>query len=1135
MVSFLGRLLNIRPGEWPRLLMLYAMALIALVGINWGEAIVQAAFLQRVGVQYLPWVFIGSAACSIVGISIYSAFADRVPDGPLLIGVIGLSALAVVVGLLLLGVRRYIAAYSLLYLVLNVPLLVIYNVHWATYVNGFYDTRVAKRIVPVVGTAARVAGIVAGLSMPLLNRLLSPDKIILIWLVTLLIMAGLVWYMPLVVHETRRAAKTPDSLQQAPGSLAAYRDGLREGYRYVADSPFARWMALGTLVLIMLVTFMAYRASAIFLSELRTTVSISDFVGLLNGVANLVILPIQLFLLSRLIGGLGLGNTSLVYPSMTFLLGSGLSVAPSLATAGLAYVDQTTLRAAFQNTVDNLLYNAVPLRVKGRVRAFIGGLIVPVGEMAAGLVLLTPLVGVSWFLPAAIVVFAAGFLSIAVVVRKQYGKALVDMLEQEDYSSLALQSPSNLMVADATALALLRERLSQSASPELTVFMAKLIGEMGGSQAVPILAQAARAAEGRLRAAILDVLAAADARSAGARDLFTEMLADNDARVRLAAIAGLEQAAEAGAAHFYEQAAALLADPDLEVRARLLPTLLRAPDPVSHAAAEAALRAMLASGESTEQARGVRILGQRGGAGSLPQVVPFLSATPDVVRLAAATTTEAIVETQASNGAAKELPGLLLAPAHMLLHDPIERARLAAVAMLRPINTPEAFRALDEALRDPSPQVRAAAVAALVAKGPAIVPLMHDCLHAADAQTRTMAAVVLARVNPREYAALVRGPAVTGDLLAIYRNVGLMQALTSCDGYPSMAILCSTLREQNQAHLAEIFYLLSMIEDQDAVRRIQDSLRSPDALVRANAAEALEAITSPQTANLISPLFEPGILPAQLLGLSRETWDMRSPATGEALRLLLADAADPWLRAITASALREVHTEPARCREAPEGVRLLPPVEIEALLAAAGADPVAPLPGGSGAQSATRRVALHSPDAPATEVPVLSTIERVIFLKEVPFFQGMTIDQLRVLAAVCEEEFFGKEARIFNEGDPGGALYVVVNGRVGIEQEKRKGSSARVAVIGVHSYFGEQDLFDNSPRSSAAIALQDTVVLRLQRAPLIALARQHPDLSLELINVLSVRLREANDRIADLSRSRPRELHRLFDALDEQQ
>ena len=162
---------------------------------------------------------------------------------------------------------------------------------------------------------------------------------------------------------------------------------------------------------------------------------------------------------------------------------------------------------------------------------------------------------------------------------------------------------------------------------------------------------------------------------------------------------------------------------------------------------------------------------------------------------------------------------------------------------------------------------------------------------------------------------------------------------------------------------------------------------------------------------------------------------------------------------------------------------------------------------------------------------MLSTIEKIIFLKEVPFFQGMTIDQLRVLANVCEERMFHEDTVVYSAGDPGGILYVVVNGRVGLEQEKRTGS-ARLATIDAYSYFGEQNLFDNSPRTTSAVAIQDTLTLQLRREPLIVLARQHPDLSLELINVLSERLRDANDRIAELTRTRPRELHKLFDLFE---
>jgi CRP/FNR family transcriptional regulator len=159
---------------------------------------------------------------------------------------------------------------------------------------------------------------------------------------------------------------------------------------------------------------------------------------------------------------------------------------------------------------------------------------------------------------------------------------------------------------------------------------------------------------------------------------------------------------------------------------------------------------------------------------------------------------------------------------------------------------------------------------------------------------------------------------------------------------------------------------------------------------------------------------------------------------------------------------------------------------------------------------------------------MLSIIDRIIFLKEVPFFQGMTIDQLKILASLCEEKFFEKNTSIFKNGDPGGVLYVVVNGRVGIEQEKRAGSFARLADVNAYSYFGEAEFFDNSPRSTSAVSARDTLLLQLRREPVIELIRQNPNLALDLIHALSERLRANNLRVTELTRSQPDKLDKLF-------
>jgi HEAT repeat protein len=504
----------------------------------------------------------------------------------------------------------------------------------------------------------------------------------------------------------------------------------------------------------------------------------------------------------------------------------------------------------------------------------------------------------------------------------------------------------------------------------------------------------------------------------------------------------------------------------------------------------------------------------------LPEALRSLADSADEVRLAAAMALETLVDGELPPGSREEL----LASVLDLLHDPTERARMAAITVLGRLSKdggPDAAAVrerLVEGLADPSPEVREQAVEVLLSAGPGAVPQVQERLDAGDPQLRKMAAVVLARIDPRRYAPLVRGLILNDNLLAIYKNLECLEAMAGCSGL-AVAVLGRALRERNAALLDEIFYLLATIQDPAAVMTIARSLRSLQPEVRANATEALESLTAPQTAALVGPLFEPALPSGPALSLAKQTWDISISTPATALRVLLSlrdgsqsEASNAWQRTLAAAALAElsVSADPGS-----DG-------EIAELLAMAQADAdadvraeVSVVAGGKGTQ----------------EAAMLSAIEKVIYLAEVPFFRGMTVEQLRVLADVCEEEFFPAETRLFNEGNPGGVLYVVISGRVGIEQEKRKGSFARIATVEAGSYLGEADFFDANLRSSSAIAIQDTRTLRLRREPLIVLARQHPDLSLELINVLGVRLREANDRVAELTRTHPRELHKLFDQL----
>ncbi len=1204
MKRFIEKALNIRKTEWRLVILLYTGLFTFVLGWTWGASIIEAAFLQELGVEALPWFFIIKGLFSIPIVALYMGFADRIRHDTLLEAILIFGSLAVIFGISLLGFHLVFLAFPLLYFFIIV-LDETFATHWYTYANSFMDTRSAKRLVPVLSTAVIVAAIVGGLSLPILTLLFSPQTIILIWLVSLVITLVIVRYGPQMLQlqqqlRGQQESGSPSQGQHTKQDMTSYLANIQEGFQYVLQSSMLRWMAVATLFIMMLMAFLEYQTSAIFLNRLHSTAEIANIIGLIVGVSNLVMLPFQLFFLSRIINRIGIGNANLIFPIGNLAICGGLVIMPGLPTAALAYFNRDRFFTSVGYLTDSLIYNAVPLRFKGRARAFISGFVFHIGAFAGGIILLlVPIIPGTWFLPLLISIFAVLYLSSTIVIRRKYKKTLITMLEEQDFSFLLSQEATSLPISDPSTLQWLHKTLEESTDDKFTIFIAKLMIMIGGNDAVPMLGQIVREATSpQVRSAILGMLNAEDMRSDMIRQLYTDFLTDPVAEVRQAALDGLENVFDEYDPVYLNIVQEMLEDPDLEVRTHALIPLLRSKDASSYEIAKQNLAEMLHDPNPKQRARAIRVLGNTQEHDYIIQITQALTDQSDEVRLEAALTFESLLKKRLP----KDITALVLEHMSNQVDDPVERVRISALIVLGKINHECSIKVFLKALTDDSPQVRTTAVDTLAQVGKAwmdkyvrtqksaqntndplyqkqlddhmalptlgktVLPTLQKELGNPKPQIQRMAAVVLNRINREQFEPLLQS-LINDTLLTIYQIIGRMEALKPYAHLSSVAVMLSAMREHTQDLIEEVFYLLSAINKENTVKVIIDALRSEEAHMRANAIEALESLTSPQTVWLIEPLFDPDADQKTLLELSQEMWGLKPVKVYDAIEHMMNHKNSAWLRTMMTFALGEIgisckqsaapQSNPnggSARRKKPDIFGALTDLEeqtkettnqptnnhsvlsleqIQTMIHRSMKDPDKDVR--LAAQAANRqiqgRIITDRLDEQEEET-MLSTIERIIFLKGVPFFQGMTVDQLKVLATVCEEQFFPSDTRIFSPGEPGGTLYMVISGKVGIEQEKRTGHFARLATMEAHAYFGEESLFDNIERSTAATAIQDTMILRLQREPLIALARQHPTLSLELISVLSQRLREANSRIADLTRSRPRELHKLFDQFE---
>jgi CRP-like cAMP-binding protein len=138
----------------------------------------------------------------------------------------------------------------------------------------------------------------------------------------------------------------------------------------------------------------------------------------------------------------------------------------------------------------------------------------------------------------------------------------------------------------------------------------------------------------------------------------------------------------------------------------------------------------------------------------------------------------------------------------------------------------------------------------------------------------------------------------------------------------------------------------------------------------------------------------------------------------------------------------------------------------------------------------------------------------------VPFFQELTRGELDRIVALGRLVSYAKDAVLFREGDPGEALYIVVNGSVRIGKAVPGAKEEAMAFMVPGSCFGEMSLFDGFPRSAGAIAHEDCQVLVLGRQAFLDLLHSDPIFARKILwafcRTLSVRLRETTDRIVAL-------------------
>ena len=144
-------------------------------------------------------------------------------------------------------------------------------------------------------------------------------------------------------------------------------------------------------------------------------------------------------------------------------------------------------------------------------------------------------------------------------------------------------------------------------------------------------------------------------------------------------------------------------------------------------------------------------------------------------------------------------------------------------------------------------------------------------------------------------------------------------------------------------------------------------------------------------------------------------------------------------------------------------------------------------------------------------MPILNHIARV------PLFEGLPPQQIEDLAMIVTDQVFRKGETIFSEGEDGNGFYVVITGRVKIFKLSAEGKEQILHFFGPGEPFGEVPVFTGQHFPANAEAIEESQVFFFPRRSFVDLVKRNPSLALNMLAVLSKRLRRFAGLIDDLS------------------
>ena len=142
---------------------------------------------------------------------------------------------------------------------------------------------------------------------------------------------------------------------------------------------------------------------------------------------------------------------------------------------------------------------------------------------------------------------------------------------------------------------------------------------------------------------------------------------------------------------------------------------------------------------------------------------------------------------------------------------------------------------------------------------------------------------------------------------------------------------------------------------------------------------------------------------------------------------------------------------------------------------------------------------------------------KVAYLSETDLFRDMTERDIEQLERSTAMTTCQRGAVFYTPGETGEVLFILKRGRVNLYRMTSEGKRLVTATIEPGTVFGEMSLIGQGMVDSFAEASEDCTLCVMSRSDIERLLREHPSVSIRLLELLARRLDDAEQRLADVA------------------